>query len=153
MNLSTSNCLTNKCRFCYNYKPPGFIDPCCLPKVCATNSYLSTISSLPNVMNNNTRTTEQSLLLAKQRKYLLDTNTQVQYSTLQYNLQNSSIIASTVYGQLVNLRAERYQPYQPYIPPMIPSSVIQLQMNTVNVGVPMSFFTIADCKGSQSVTT
>jgi hypothetical protein len=104
-------------------------------------------------MNNNTRTTEQSLLLAKQRKFLLDTNTQVQSSTLQYNLQNSSMITSTFYGQLVNLRAERYQPYQPYIPPMIPSSVIQLQMNTVNVGVPMSFFTIADCKGSQSVTT
>ena len=47
MNPSTSTCLTNKCRFCYNYNPPGFIDPCCLPKVCATNSYLSTISSLP----------------------------------------------------------------------------------------------------------
>lgn len=151
--MNQSTCLTNKCRFCYNYKPVGFIDPCCPPQICATNSYLSSISSLPNVINNNTRTTEQSLLLAKQRKCLLDSNTIVLVSTLEYNIQNSTLITNTVYGQLLNLRNQRYEPYQPYIPPMIPSSVIQLQMKTVNVGVPMSFFTIADCKGSQSVTT
>jgi hypothetical protein len=151
--MNPSSCLPNKCRFCYNYKPPGFIDPCCPPQLCATNSYLSSISSLPNVVNNNTRTTEQSLLLAKQRKCLLDTNTIVLASTLEYNIQNSTLISSTLYGQLLNLRLERYVPYQPYIPPVIPSSVIQLQMATVNAGVPMSFFTIADCKGSQFVTT
>lgn len=151
--MNPSTCLTNKCRFCYNYKPQGFIDPCCPPQLCATNSYLSSISTLPNVMNNNIRTTEQSLLLAKQRKFLLDSNKILLVSTLEYNIQNSTLITSTVYGQLLNLRNQRYEPYQPYIPPMIPSSVIQLQMNTINVGVPMSFFTIADCKGSQSVTT
>ena len=58
-----------------------------------------------------------------------------------------------IYAQLLQVRQNRYQPYQPYIPPFIPSSVIELQMRTVNVGVPHSFFTIADCKGSQSVTT
>lgn len=153
MNPSVSSCITNKSRFCYNYKRPGFIDPCCTPQVCATDSYLSSISSLPNVMNNNTRTTEQSLLLAKQRQCLMDTNTINQASTLQYNIHNSTLIDSTIYGQLLNLRLQRYEPYRPYIPPVMPSSVIQLQMNTANVGVPMSFFTIANCKGSQSVTT
>jgi hypothetical protein len=151
--MNISSCQTNKCRFCYNYTRPGFIDPCCYPKVCATNTYLSSISSLSTVTNNNTRTTEQSLLLAKQQQFLMDTNTMIQNSTLQYNIQNSTLITSTIYGQLLNLRDTRYLPYRPYIPPFIPSSVIQLEMKTVNVGVPMSFFTMADCKGSQSVTT
>jgi hypothetical protein len=151
--MNESPCITNKSRFCYNYKPQGFVNNCCTPQVCATNSYLSTISTLPNVMNNNTRTSEQSLLLATQRRCIMDTNAINQASTLLYNIQNSTIIQSTLYGELVDLRLQRYLPYRPYIPPVIPLSVIQLQMKTANVGVPMSFFTIADCKGSQSVTT
>jgi hypothetical protein len=68
-------------------------------------------------------------------------------------IENNSLITSTIYGQLLQVRNDRYLPYRPYIPPIVPSSVMQLQMATVNAGVPMSFFTIADCKGSQFVTT
>jgi hypothetical protein len=142
-----------KCRFCYSYKPPGIIQTECKPIVCATDTYLSSISSLAPVINNDTQTTERSLLLQLQRSFLQEVNTSSIASTVQYTVANSTIITSTLYGQLVNLVQTRYLPYQRLGPMFIPSSVIQLQMNTVNVGVPESFFTIMDCKGNQFVTT
>jgi hypothetical protein len=54
---------------------------------------------------------------------------------------------------LLQLGNDRYLPYQPYIPPVIPPSVIQLDMQTRNVGVPVPVMTIASCKGNQFVTT
>lgn len=147
------SCVTNKSRFCYNYKPPGLVQPCCQPTVCATNQFLSSISSLSTVTNNNNQTTERSLLLATQLELQQSNLATTVTSTVQYTLANSTAITSTIYSQLNELRNLRYQPYQPYIPPVIPSSVMELEMRTVNVGVPMSFFTIANCKGSQSVTT
>ena len=147
------NCGPNKSRFCYNYKPQGSIELCCQPNVCATNQFLSSITSLSMVTNNNNQTTEQSLLLATQLELLQCNRASTITSTLQYTLANSTTITSTLYSQMNELRNLRYQPYQPYIPPVIPSSVMELEMRTVNVGVPMSFFTIANCKGSQSVTT
>jgi hypothetical protein len=143
----------SKCRFCYSYTPPGPIDNCCEPVICASNNYINSISSLSNVVNNNTRTSQQSLLLASQQTFYQDNYTTAVNSTLQYVNQNTSLITSTIYGQLLGIKQERYLPYQPQIPECPPPSVIQLQMNTANVGVPHSFFTIADCKGSQSVTT
>jgi hypothetical protein len=151
MEISTLNC-NNKCRFCYSYKPRGPIDNCCAPKTC-TNDDLLVASSLQCVTNNSTRKSERSLLLQLQQQYLQESATAQINSTLQNTLENNSLIASTIYGQLLQVRQDRYLPYRPYIPPVVPPSVVQLQMATVNVGVPMSFFTIADCKGSQSVTT
>lgn len=147
------DCITNKSRFCYNYKPPGLAQPCCNPVVCTTNQFLSSISSLSMVINNNAQTTERSLLLATQLELQQCNQVSTVTSTVQYTLANSTAITSTLYSQMNELRNLRYQPYQPYIPPVIPSSVMELEMRTVNVGVPMSFFTMANCKGSQSVTT
>jgi hypothetical protein len=148
---SMTDC-NNKCRFCYSYKPPGPIDTCCIPKTC-TNEDLMVISTIQPVVLNNTQTSERSLLLQIQQQTIQDSATMLINSTLQNNIANSTIIASTIYGQLLEIRSDRYLPYRPYIPPVIPSSVMELQMNTVNAGVPMSFFTIANCKGSQFVTT
>jgi len=142
-----------KCRFCYSYTPPGPIEPECKPLICATDSYLQQISSLMPVIYNDTRTTERSLLLQQQQVFLQEVSASSIASTVQYTIQNSTIITSTVYGQLLEVQRARYLPYQPVPQMFIPSSVIQLQMNTVNAGVPHSFFTIMDCKGSQSVTT
>lgn len=150
-----NNCTDiKKCRFCYSYKPPGIGGQTwCAPPVCATNSTLSSLAALPPVVNNASRTSEQSLLLHQQRVFLQEVNATNVASTVLQTFANSTSITSTLYGQLLQVRRERYEPYQPYIPPVIPPSVMQLQMNTVNVGVPQSFFTIANCKGSQSVTT
>jgi hypothetical protein len=148
-----SSCSQNKSRFCYSYKPPGIIKECCDPVVCTTNEFISSISSLSMVTYNNTRTTEQSLLLASQQLLYQENYNTAVTSTLQYISTNDSIITSTIYGQILQVGRDRYLPYQPYIPECLPPSVIQLQMNTVNVGVPMPVFTIANCKGSQSVTT
>lgn len=151
METSTLNC-NNKCRFCYSYTPPGPIDSCCISKPC-TNDDLLVISSLQCVTHNSTRTSERSLLLQLQQQYLQENASILVNSTLQNTLQNNSAITSTIYGQLLQVRQDRTLPYRTYSPPIIPPSVIQLQMATVNVGVPQSFFTIMDCKGSQSVTT
>jgi hypothetical protein len=151
--FSTVNSYTNPCRFCYSYTPPGPVENCCPPTICATNEFLSSLSALPAVVNNSKGNSEQSLLLYAQQQYLQETNNAITQQIIQSTILNSSIIASTVYGQLLQVQRERYIPYQPYMPPVIPSSVIQLQMATANVGVPHSFFTYADCKGVQSVTT
>jgi hypothetical protein len=143
-----------KCRFCYSYKPPGIGGQTwCEPPVCTTNSTLSSLASLPPVVNNSSRTSEQSLLLYQQQLFLQEVNDTTVASTVINTLANTASITSTIYGQLLQVRQDRFLPYQPYMPTIIPPSVIQLQMNTVNVGVPHSFFTIMDCKGSQSVTT
>ena len=150
---STVNSYTNKSRFCYAYKPPGTIENCCQPVMCATNEFLASISSLTNVTNNNTRTSERSLLLYGQQQYLQETQASQVNMTVQSTINNSTLIANTIYGQLLQVRQQRYEPYQPYMPPVIPQSVIDLQMNTINVGVPHSVFTCADGKGVQFVTT
>jgi len=143
----------NKSRFCYSYKPQGVIENCCKPLVCTTNEYLSSISAISSVTFNSTRTSEQSLLLSQQRQYLQSVAYQQNSSIIQNTIQNSTIISSTIRGQLLQVSTLRYLPYQPYYPPVIPQNVIEFQMATNNAGVPQSFFTDADCKGSQSVTT
>lgn len=153
MNFTTINTSLPKSRFCYSYKPPGLVEPCCTPIVCATNEHMALIASQPNVVNNSTRTSERSLLLQTQQQFLQGVQSTNNNIVIQNTLQNSSIITSTLYGQLLGIKAQRYEPYRPYVPEIIPSSVIQLQMATANAGVPQSFFTAADCKGVQSVTT
>jgi len=143
----------SKCRFCYNYKPQSLVETCCVPPVCATNESIALISSCLPVVNNSNKTSERSLLLQAQQTFLREVAATNIASTIQYTQQNISSINNTLYGQLQLVRKQRYEPYQPYIPPVIPQSVMELQMNTVNAGVPVSFFTIADCKGSQFVTT
>jgi hypothetical protein len=140
-------------RFCYSYKPPGPIDNCCIKPVCATNEHIALISSLQMVTYNSTRTSERSLLLHNQRQYLQETQIAQNNQVIKQTQANTSTITNTIYGQLLQVRGLRYEPYQPYIPPTMPQHVIDFQMSTINVGVPHSFFTAADCKGVQSVTT
>jgi len=101
---------------------------------------------------NSTQTTQRSFLLASQQQQVALNSSTLITSTLQATLSNSDAITAQLQGQLQQLRNQRYAPYQPYVPPVIPSSVMELRMKTANVGVPMSVFTIADCKGSQFVT-
>jgi hypothetical protein len=153
---STVNSYTNTCRFCYSYTPQivtSTITSCCKPIVCATNEYISSISALPNVVNNNTRTSERSLLLYNQQQYLQEVNAAAINQVVASTTANANSITSTIQGQLLGIRNQRYEPYQPYIYPVVPQSVIDLQMQTRNAGVPHSVFTIANCKGSQFVTT
>jgi hypothetical protein len=151
--FSTINSYTNKCRFCYSYTPPGPIENCCQPQVCATNDFINQISSLPLVVNNSTRLTERSLLLGSQQQ-CFQQQSYIQTSSIVYStIQNQVSITSTLYGQLLQVGKDRVFPYQPYQYPVIPQSVIQEQMNNINAGVPHSFFTVADCKGVQTTTT
>ena len=142
-----------KCRFCYSYKPPGLVEPTCIPVVCASNQFLSTISLLPEVTNNSTRTIESSLLQAMVKKQQQCIEQQTVNSTIQSTIANAAAINENVFSELINLKNQRYVPYQPYIYPVVPPSVMELQMRTANVGVGVSPDTIMNCKGSQFVTT
>lgn len=149
----TSCNVYNKSRFCYSYKPQGSIDNCCKPNICSTNEHLQLISTLPMVINNSNKTTERSLLLSAQQQFIQENITIQVSSTVANTIANSTIIANTIFGQLQEIQKARYTPYQPYMPPIVPQHVMDLQMATNNTGVPHSFFTCADSKGVQFVTT
>ena len=138
-----------KNRFCYNYKAPGFIQPYCKPVVAATNAYLSSISCGSGVISGQT---QSALLQLKQEACIGSQWSTLMSSTIQSTIQNSNAISAQVYAQLLDVNKRRYEPYQPYIYPVIPSSVIQLQMATANVGVPMSVITCLSGKGNQTIT-
>ena len=145
------NC--QKSRFCYNYKPPGAIEQCCMPVVCTSEDYLSSLRAIPDVVNNSSRTIESSLLQAAQQQIYQKNQAAQQQRTLQTTLINTSTITDQIMNQLADLRDQRYVPYKPYIYPVIPQSVIDLQMRSANVGVPVPVVTMASCKGNQFVTT
>jgi len=136
---------TPTCRFCYSYKPPGFIQP-----VCDISINLTTMCSQSTIVNNSTQTNSAALLLATQQKFQLQNQSTILSSTLQSTINNAASINSTLYSQLLDLRNQRYVPYQPYVPEVMPESVLQLQRMTANVGNTMP--NIMRCKGSQSVT-
>jgi len=137
-------------RFCYNYKAPGFVQPCCKPVVAATNAYLSSISCGSGVISGQT---QSALLQLKQQACVGSQWSTVISSTIQSTIQNSNAISAQVYAQLLDVNKRRYEPYQPYIYPVIPSSVTQLAMATANVGVPKTVITCLSGKGNQYITT
>ena len=137
-------------RFCYAYTPPGVIDKCCNAGSVTGNILTTTISS---VIYNSGQTTERSLLLGAQQQYFRDNSAAITSTIVQSTIANNEAITSTIYGELYQIRANRYEPYKPYIYPVVPQSVVDLQMNTVNAGVPHSIFTCANGKGIQFVTT
>ena len=139
--------MTSRC--CYNYKPQGFIQPCCEPIIAATNEYMSSISCMSGVVNGQT----QSAFLLGKESALKKTNINTMCATtVQSTIQNTDMITNQLYAQLLQVQQQRYQPYQPYNPPVIPLSVIQLQMATANVGVPITPITCKSGKGNQFIT-
>lgn len=146
-----STCYQQTNRFCYNYKAQGVIQPCCPPIVSASNQYLSSISCTTSVIYGQSNTNQGVFLLNKQNCVNQAAQSTIIGNTVQSTINNASTITAQVQSQLIQIGQDRYIPYQPYIPPIMPVSVTQLQMASVNVGVPMSFFTISDCKGNQSV--
>ena len=143
---------TPTCRFCYSYQPQGFIQPCCPPVISADLQTLASISSTTFKVNNNIHNTDQTMLLSRQACFLQKVQHTTMMSTVQSTIANAAAINSSMYSQLLNVKAQRYVPYQPYIPPVMPSSVTDLLRMTANAGNPMPPITIMNCKGSQFVT-
>jgi hypothetical protein len=140
-----------KCRFCYSYKRPTLTNECC-PEKNITPVNVDLALSISTVVNNSTRASENMLLLQQQQLFAQNVYSTNVTNMVQSTIANANTIQSTIQGQLAELRQMRYEPYRPYIPPVIPQHVMDLQMRTANVGVPMSFTTMASCKGNQFVT-
>jgi len=143
---STTPCPV-KNRFCYSYKAPGFINTNCKPVVTATNAYLSSISCTSGVMSG---VSERTRILVIQSS--MQSNSALQ-CMIQNTIQQSTMISDQIYSQLLQAGAQRYLPYQPYVYPVLPLSVIQLQMATANVGVPVTPITCLTGKGNQTITS
>ena len=138
-----------KNRYCYNHKAPGFIQPCCKPIIAATNAYLSSMSCASGVISGQS----QSVLLQLKQQACIQAQTSTMIGcNIQNTIQNATDITAQITAQLIDINKQRYDPYRPYIPPVIPSSVMQLQMMTANVGVPMSVITCLSGKGNQTIT-
>lgn len=143
-------------RFCYSYlRRPAASDSLCCPVETQpiTVTTLSTMSTIPCIINNSTGTSSQALLLSNcylQQQTQRQQTVEQKVSTL---LASSIIVNQQLERQLATEVDTRYQPYRPFVPEFIPSSVIDLEMRTRNVGVPVPTMTIANCKGVQFVTT
>jgi len=96
--------------------------------------------------------TQGSFLLACQRQQQQKLQSTLTAQILQQIQANAPSIASTIQDELVILQEQRYAPYRPRIVEVMPQSVLDLQMRTANVGVPVPTMTIANCKGIQFVT-
>lgn len=136
-------------RFCYSYNPPGVIDKCCNM---GGNKSIS-VASISSVIYNSGQTNTESLLLASQQQCFSYNRSLMTSSIVQSTIANNTTIISSIYEQLSQIKADRYEPYKPYVYPVVPQSVIDLQMNTVNVGVPRSSYNCGNGKGIQFVTT
>jgi hypothetical protein len=151
--MATTTPMTRQtCRFCYSYKPQGFIQPVCKPIAKSDDETISLMGCTTSIVNNNIQASQRSLLLSQQQTFLNGVQSTIMMSTVQSTINNAAVMNSTIYSQLVQVQAQRYAPYQPYIPPVMPSSVIQLQMIQANAGNPVPPFSIMNCKGVQFVT-
>jgi len=141
-------------RFCYSYvRRPNEPLCCATQKECITVSTLSTMATLSSVVNNSKGANAYTFLLAthcQEQQQRRDQSIQERVSTL---IGTSSQVNLTLQGQLANEVESRFRPYQRKAPEFIPSSVMELEMRTRNVGVPIPTMTIMNCKGVQFVTT
>ncbi len=96
--------------------------------------------------------TQSAFLLGKESTLKKTNINTMCATTVQSTIQNTDMITNQLYAQLLQVQQQRYQPYQPYNPPVIPLSVIQLQMATANVGVPVTPITCKSGKGNQFIT-
>ena len=110
------------------------------------------MATLSTVVFNQQGASSQTLLhatTASQQRAQQQQAIEQKVSTL---LGTSGQVTDTLQRQLATEVEARYQPYRPILPEVIPVSVMELEMRTRNVGVPVPTMTIANCKGVQFVT-
>lgn len=140
-------------RFCYAYQRRPLEPLCCsTEQQPITFATLSTMATLSTVVFNQQGTTSQTLLQVTTRCFQQARQQQSIEQKVSTLLGSSSQVTDTLQRQLASEVESRYRPYRPILPEFIPSSVMELEMRTRNVGVPVPTMTIANCKGVQFVT-
>jgi len=131
--MNTSQEITRQCKECFNYVRPGLTSTCCATSGC--NYEIASTISAENP-NRTCGASFQTLLNQTVTTYgkCNSVNNTVVTSTI--NAANSATISAQLQTQLINYGTQRYIPFQPVQNVFIPPSVLQLQRETVNVGVP-----------------
>ena len=129
---------TYNCKSCYNYTPYIFNPTCCSQQSCNVD-LISSTASFPHGLSS------QTLLNTQMQTYLECNASTISGSSYQDNIQNQAIISSTIYSEFLTYGQNRFNKYIRWQPPIIPQSVIDLQMQTANVGVPRTI--VEPCSG------
>lgn len=142
--MSTFNCNTCKSGE-HLYKPQIFISNCCPTLINNNLELISTTAFIPKGLTSN------SLLQTQIQTFLEDNNNAQVSSSYQNNITNQTSITNALNSELLTYAQNRNNKYIRKNPEIIPQSVIDLQMQTANTGVPHSIFSMKDCKGNQFI--
>ncbi len=125
--------ITRQCKECFNYIHSGLSSPCC-NKITCNYEVVSTISaSNPKMSYGASFQTLLNQTFATYNKCNQDVNTS---NIAVWNSVNNENISLELQAQLLNYSVVRNNKFQPVRNEIIPPSVLQLQRETVNVGVP-----------------
>ena len=125
--------ITRQCKECFNYVRPGLISTCCAISGCTYETKSSISAENPNRTCGASFQTLLNQTVATYGKCNSVNNTVV---TSTFNSANSATISAQLQSQLINYGVQRNNQFQPVRNVFIPPSVLQLQRETINAGVP-----------------
>ena len=136
--------ITPECNQCFSYKPHTDSGQKCCRTIECNYELRSTIANTkPNMICG---ASFQTLLNTEIDNLNRCNSAQNTSNVSTINSLNQSAISSQLTSQLLNYGKTRYLPYQRLPTPFIPESVLKMQRESVNVGVPR---TIAQpCSGT-----
>ncbi len=125
--------LQNQCNFCFSFKRPGMDSNCCARYTCSTNNNIQCGAS------------EKTLLQQKQQQYMACNTEKNIAASLDNNITNNMNISNQLTNALLTYGNNRFNKYYRPPPMIIPESVLKLQRETANVGVPRTI--VQPCSG------
>ncbi len=127
--------INRNCKECFSYVPYTDYN---LPGCCKNNSCnYEILSSITNTNPTLVKGASFQTYLQSTENNFFTTNQTVNTEIVStYNTNNQQQISSLLVGQLITFGKNRFSPYQRLPPPFIPPSVLQMQRESINVGVP-----------------
>ncbi len=133
--MNMNICNITKCKSCFSYKKPGTDFSCCNKNSCNGQQYKLNFCGA----------TERTHIIKIEEEVLKCSSNVVRNVVLTENIQNQGIISQKLEGELLTYGANRFNKYYRQQPMIIPESVLRLQRETANVGVPKTV--VEPCSG------